>query len=693
MKRQALSVCLAGTMMLGSMAAPAMALSVDKLTDVKKTDWFYPYVQYVTEKEYMVGVSEDLFAPTMEMSRAMFVTILYRLDGAVNTSENAFIDVPDNTWYTQAVNWAAEKKIVSGIGNNKFAPEDPITREQMCVIMTNFLTYRAEKDKKIFKTTVEEKTFLDAESISAFAKEAVKQCQMWGLISGNEKGYFNPLDHSTRAEVATVIRLLDKLLASGESSTGDDEKPGTGTGGGGSAGGGGGGGGGGTVEPTPTPTPTPETASYTVEVTLEVPDSLSGTDPEFWARYDNVTINGSTVSGDKAFGMVVSDLVNGTNSNALSNYINEALNRVKDKTTTQTLNGQQVTVSVSEDGVISAFLAVKVTDFTGDKTRVSQAELEALITKLQKGGNMEFSQEDLPVMEDLLTKIEEVQEMDLQEIQEKIDQVKDEKPELAQVVSGMTPDAILEAAGSYQEELTQIKDQVQQAVDSGATGPIVIKKKPVLMNVAMDLGAYYDQAVKKFENETTKNDAISRLELNLYPSAEPGVPAQELTEDQKAKAGAVYDLNNPAKYVTDNGDGTLTLKNASDYVLLVQRNVAASADFYASLGEDADFYADLLTRAENKYQEGYDVTYTGSIQDMAALLGDADGIFVDEAKAFRNGMTFSIKVTADEDTYKSWLELISGKFSQAGNILPGQMPEALDTLLGDYTLTFTIDKE
>lgn len=689
MKRQALSVCLAGTMLLGFMAAPAMALSVDKLTDVKKTDWFYPYVQYVTEKEYMVGVSDDLFAPTMEMSRAMFVTILYRLDGAVSTSENAFTDVPDNTWYTQAVNWAAENKIVSGIGNNKFAPEDPITREQMCVIMTNFLAYRAEKDEKTFRTTVEEKTFLDADSISAFAKEAVKQCQMWGLISGNEKGYFNPLDHSTRAEVATVIRRLDKLLASGESSTDDDEKPGTG-GGGGGGGSAGGGGGGGTVDPTPTPTT--ETASYTITASIQMPEDVTTFVPEVWKEYD-VKIQDGNVTGDQLFGTVLTDLTTGNNANAIQNCVNEALNRVKGKTTTQTLNGQQVTVSVSEDGVISAFVAVKVTDFTGDKTRVSQEELEALITKLQKGGNMEFSAADLPVMEDLLTKIEDVQKMDPQEIQEKIDQVKDEKPELAQVVSGMTPDAILEAAGSYQEELTQIKDQVQQAVDSGATGPIVIKKKPVLMNVAMDLGAYYDQAVKKFENETTKNNAISRLELNLYPSAEPGVPAQELTEDQKAKAGAVYDLNNPAHYVTNNKNGTLTLKSAGDYVLLVRSNVAASADFYASLGEDADFYADLLTRAENKYQEGYDVTYTGSIQDMAALLGDADGIFVDEAKAFRNGMTFFIEVTADEGTYKSWLELISGKFSQAGNILPGQMPKALDTLLGDYTLTFTIDKE
>lgn len=672
MKKKVLATCLASTMLLGLVSTSALAVNVDQLVDVEKSDWFYPYVQYVAEQEYMEGIGGNKFAPEMEMSRAMFVTVLYRLDDPSGVSgESKFVDVPADTWYTEAVNWAVANGIVDGIGGNKFAPDSPITREQICTMMTRYLEYRAERDNKVYNSKNEEKIFPDADLISDYAKEAVKKCQMWGLMVGDDKGYINPANNATRAEIAAVIQRLDALLAAGEDVGGGEVI-----------------GGGGTV----IPTPTPETASYTVKVTLEVPDSLSQVNPELLVSYQNVTIQNGTVSGDQTFGQVVNGLVKGENISVLNSAIAEALSRVLGKTTTQTLNGQQVTVSVSEDGVISASVAVKVTDFTSDKTRVSQEELEALITKLQKGGNMEFSAADLPVMEALLTKIEEVEDMNLQEIQDKIDQVVAEKPELAQVVSGMTPDAILEAAGSYQEELTQIKDQVQQAVDSGATGPIVIKKKPVLMNVAMDLGAYYDQAVKKFENETTKNDAISRLELNLYPSAEPGVPAQELTEDQKAKAGAVYDLNNPAYYVTNNKNGTLTLKSASDYVLLVQRNVAASADFYASLGEDADFYADLLTRAENKYQEGYDVTYTGSIQDMAALLGDADGIFVDEAKAFRNGMTFFIKVTADEDTYESWLELISGKFSQA-DVLPETMPSALSSLLGSYTLTFTIDKQ
>lgn len=672
MKRQALSVCLAGTMMLGSMAAPAMALSVDKLTDVKKTDWFYPYVQYVTEKEYMVGVSEDLFAPTMEMSRAMFVTILYRLDGAVSTSENAFTDVPDNTWYTQAVNWAAENKIVSGIGNNKFAPEDPITREQMCVIMTNFLAYRAEKDEKTFRTTVEEKTFLDADSISAFAKEAVKQCQMWGLIRGNEKGYFNPLDHSTRAEVATVIRLLDKLLASGESSTDDDEKPGTG----------GGGGGGGTVDPTPTPTT--ETASYTITASIQMPEDVTTFVPEVWKEYD-VKIQNGTITGDQSFGAVLTDLTTGNNANAIRNCVDEALNRVKGKTSTQTVKDQQVTVSISQTGVISAAVSVKVTDFTPG-TRVSQAELETLIGKLQNGGSMSFSKDELLTMDDLLGKIDQVRDMTDEEIQNKIDQVVAQKPELEQVVSGMTPEAIKEAATGYQEQVEKIftdigvgRNHISSLPDDYNSAEIT--KDPVVMAVSMDLSAYYNKAVDKFE--AAKDKAISRMETEL---------GLTFTGDQKAKAEALYDLNRPDQYVTDNNDGTLTLKNTGAYVTLIQDNVAASAAFYESLGQDAAFYEDMLQRAKDKYQDGYGVSYNGTIQNMAALLGDKDGIFVDENKKFRDDMTFSVTVTADEDTYSSWLDLISGKFSQA-SVLPGQMPSALNALVGDYTMTVTLDKQ
>ena len=79
-----------------------MAVSMDKLTDVKTTDWFYPAVQYVAEHDYMIGVGGERFAPTMEMTRSMFVTVLARLEGVGDESAKSnFKDVPDNTWYTK----------------------------------------------------------------------------------------------------------------------------------------------------------------------------------------------------------------------------------------------------------------------------------------------------------------------------------------------------------------------------------------------------------------------------------------------------------------------------------------------------------------------------------------------------------------------------------------------------------------
>ena len=140
-------------------------------------------------------------------------------------------------------------------------------------------------------------------------------------------------------------------------------------------------------------------------------------------------------------------------------------------------------------------------------------------------------------------------------------------------------------------------------------------------------------------------------------------------------------------------DGTLTLQDTDSYFTVFQNNVTNGVAFYDSLNGDAAFYQSLLERLEDKYQDGYGISYAGSVETMAALMGDPDGIMVDESKAFRENMTFKVKVTASEDTYKNWVDLITGKWSQAGNVLPGEMPSALANLLGDYTVTVTIDKQ
>lgn len=655
MKKKALATCLAGTMLLGSVTTSALAVDVNQLVDVEKSDWFYPYVEYVAGKDYMKGISSTQFAPMMEMNRAMFVTVLYRLDNPKGvSSQSNFVDVPSDTWYTQAVNWAAANKIVNGIGGDKFAPDDSITREQICTIVARYVEYRAKKDNKTYKTTEKEKTFPDADQIGEYAKEAVKKCQMWGLVEGDEKGYMNPLNTATRAEVAAIVQRLDDLLASGQSS-------------------GGSGGGGGGVSST--------SAAYTVKATLDVPDSLDTRKLDLVSNYNVTVYSNGTINGDKDLGGVITDLTAGENETALRNALTEALGRVKGKSTTQTINGQVVTLSIDDNGVITASMSVKVTDITGSKTRASEEELETLIEKLQNGGEMTFTAEELPVMEDLLSKIDQVQGMSEQEIQDKIDEIVAEKPELEQVVKGLTYEAIQDAADSYKNDLTEIKTEVEKAVGEGQSS-VVIDKEPVVMSVAMDLGEYLQMAVDKFT--ASKDTAIDRLESEL---------GLTFTDEQQAAAEALYDVNNPTNYMTNNGDGTLTLKDTDSYFTVFQNNVTNGVAFYDSLDGDAAFYQSLLERLEDKYQDGYGIRYAGSVETMAALMGDPDGIMVDENKAFRDDMTFELKVTASEDTYKNWVDLITGKWSQAGNFLPGEMPSALANLLGDYTVTVTIDKQ
>lgn len=660
MKRQVVSTCLVGSMLVGTMAAPAMAVSMDKLTDVKTTDWFYPAVQYVAEHDYMIGVGGERFAPTMEMTRSMFVTVLARLEGVEDESAKSnFKDVPDNTWYTKAVNWAAANGIVEGNGADMFLPDQVITRQDMCTMMARYIAYHEKKHNVTHEKKGEEKTFPDADKISSYAQEAVKKCVTWGLIEGNELGYFMPQGTATRAEAATIIsRLRWKSNPSG---------------------------GGGT-------TPTTETANYGIKIKLNVPGSVSTTDPELLVNYSNVTVSGTTVTGDKTFGQVANDLVTGQNANALSHYINGAMNKVKGKTVTQTVGGRQVTVSISDDYTISATATVKPTEVIDNAQGVSllasQAELEALINKLQTGGEMTFTKDALLVMSDLLDEIAEVGTMTDEQIQEKIDQVVAGKPELEQLASGMTPDAVRDAAADYQVQVEDVlksinvtKDQIAGLEDGYVSAETNVK--PVLMTVAVDLGAYYDKAVGKFN--TSKDKVISRLETEL---------GLTFTADQKPKAEAVYDLNDPAKYVKNNNDGTLTLKAAADYLKLIQDNVAAAGDFYASLGQNEAFYKGLLERIENKYQDGYGVDYdctSGSFVDsMAALLGDSDGIMVD-GTTFRD-VTFSVSADVNEDTYSAWRDLLMRKFSWA-DILPADMPSALDRLVDNYELTFTIDKQ
>ena len=215
MKKQRILSALLALCIVFSLVPTALAEKADDFTDVSRSDWYYQFVDYVTSKGYFNGVADKTFAPAENMTRAMFVTVLFRFHGAKgDSSQSAFVDVAPGEWYTAAINWAAANKIVDGVGNGKFAPNDPITRAQMCTMIERYL----DLYRKAWKVTLPESgslsVMVDESAIPAYALAAVKQCQRHGLVNGFEDGTFRPNDLSTRAQVAAVIYRMSYLVQS-----------------------------------------------------------------------------------------------------------------------------------------------------------------------------------------------------------------------------------------------------------------------------------------------------------------------------------------------------------------------------------------------------------------------------------------------------------------------------------------------
>ena len=172
-------------------------------TDVPAKAWYSDAVGYAKLYRLFEGTTKKTFAPDMKMSRAMFVSVLSRMTGVEmdNKKETEFSDVPKGKWYTGAVAWASEYGIVAG-SNGKFMPDAPITREQICVILTGFNDYMGVTLKAVNAAV----KFKDAKDISGWAKEAVRDMQVGGVMSGSTDGKFYPKKDATRAEVAQILK-------------------------------------------------------------------------------------------------------------------------------------------------------------------------------------------------------------------------------------------------------------------------------------------------------------------------------------------------------------------------------------------------------------------------------------------------------------------------------------------------------
>ena len=180
-------------------------------TDVTTDDWFYDEVLYVAENGLMNGTSETLFSPDADMTRAMFVTVLYRQEGKPTvTADNPFTDVEDGEWYTNAVIWASENDIVDGYGNGLFGTNDKVTREQMAKMLYSYAEYKSYD----VTAAADLAAFTDAEDISDWAETAMTWANAMGYITGRTETTLVPLGNATRAEVATIfMRFADSVEA------------------------------------------------------------------------------------------------------------------------------------------------------------------------------------------------------------------------------------------------------------------------------------------------------------------------------------------------------------------------------------------------------------------------------------------------------------------------------------------------
>ena len=170
-----------------------------RFDDVAKSAWYYKAVEYVAENGIMSGVSAREFAPNAGFSRAMLAQTLYAMSGKPTVkAEGTFADVAANAWYADAVNWAAEKGYVSGVGDGKFAPDASITREQMALIL-----YRYAGSPDASGMVLRE--FADGDSVSAYAVDAIRWAVHEGLISGMENNTLAPQGTATRAQTAAVL--------------------------------------------------------------------------------------------------------------------------------------------------------------------------------------------------------------------------------------------------------------------------------------------------------------------------------------------------------------------------------------------------------------------------------------------------------------------------------------------------------
>ena len=181
--------------------------------DVAADAWYADAVQYVYENGMMSGTSETTFSPDLTTTRGMIVTILYRLEGSPDLSnENLgypYADVDANAYYADAVYWARQNGIVSGMSAEQFAPNNAITREQMAAILYRYAQFKGYDVSAKADLSV----YTDAAQVSAYATDAMAWANGAQLITGTSQATLTPAGNATRAQVATILMRFCENIA------------------------------------------------------------------------------------------------------------------------------------------------------------------------------------------------------------------------------------------------------------------------------------------------------------------------------------------------------------------------------------------------------------------------------------------------------------------------------------------------
>ena len=229
MKKRIMSMILAIATLFSLLPAAAFAAekeaaALHPFTDVKPGDWYHESVAYVWQYGIFNGMSDTVFAPKAQLTRAMFVTVLGRLAGVDTTeyTEAAFDDVDPSSWYGPYVAWAAKHGVTDGVGDGLFAPDANVTRQQIAAFLSRFLTQigvRAEGAAI---------TYVDGDEIADYARDGVAVCRALGLLQGDPQNRFRPEDDATRAEAAAICARLHRYLLENppsDTEPEDEDKP------------------------------------------------------------------------------------------------------------------------------------------------------------------------------------------------------------------------------------------------------------------------------------------------------------------------------------------------------------------------------------------------------------------------------------------------------------------------------------